>query len=521
MTTRRPRPSCARPATALSNHQYEQAESIAQEVKGWNLSYGLFEDNPDKVAAAARALRQARQDSQHHRPSEQASQGVYDVLVQESRELLKKGKLDEAEAKARQAQRMNVVPALTADRAESVLHDIAMARSRTSHGRCRRPSPATEPPSVVAEHEANELLAKGDQTKADAKFAEAERLRSSRNRRPIAGRCRMPAVDPAVQRSSGDPAAPRCSPRPGRGPVRGQHAATAPRQPTDKPAAPDRPARPPTEPVSTGAGGRAQADAPPRRSRRPAQAAPLRPPSPSSSLRSRAAAPPSKGQQMLAEAKALYTSGNYPAARQLAEEAKAGKLGVDSQADELLAQIGLAEQGGALSLYESALSAMRNGDNARARALLTEVAAAGGSLDESLQAKVQELLKKLPADDRRPKGKAVVGDKSSGDPRRRGPGRPEAQRRGRHQDRRGPPAPGDRPRQGHRHLRADHEGREGVGPLAQPDAADGPPPRGRHRAGQEGQGRLRGQDAGQAAARPRSSSSGSASSRPTRPRRAG
>ena len=41
------------------------------------------------------------------------------------------GKLDEAEAKARQAQRMNVVPALTADRAESVLHEIAMARRQT------------------------------------------------------------------------------------------------------------------------------------------------------------------------------------------------------------------------------------------------------------------------------------------------------------------------------------------------------------------------------------------------------
>ena len=39
------------------------------------------------------------------------------------------GKLDEAEAKARQAQRMNVVPPLTADRAESVLHEIAMARA--------------------------------------------------------------------------------------------------------------------------------------------------------------------------------------------------------------------------------------------------------------------------------------------------------------------------------------------------------------------------------------------------------
>jgi type II secretory pathway component GspD/PulD (secretin)/uncharacterized protein YigA (DUF484 family) len=112
---------------------------------------------------------------------------------------------------------------------------------------------------------------------------------------------------------------------------------------------------------------------------------------------------------MLAEAKALYTSGNYPAARQMAEHTKAAKLGVENQADELLAQIGLAEQGGALSLYESALAAMRNGENARARALLTEVSTAGASLDEGLQAKVLELLKKLPAD---AKGKATFGEKT-------------------------------------------------------------------------------------------------------------
>ncbi len=125
-----------------------------------------------------------------------------------------------------------------------------------------------------------------------------------------------------------------------------------------------------------------------------------------------------KGQRMLASAKTLYTSGNYPAARQMAEEAKAGKLGVDAEADELLAQIGLVEQGGALSLYESALAAMRGGDNARARALLTEVAAAGGSLDENLLAKVQELLKTLAPADRAgsPKGKAVIGEKTAAIP---------------------------------------------------------------------------------------------------------
>ncbi len=40
---------------ALNNRQFEQAEVIALEVKNWGLNYGFFEDNPDKVAAAARA----------------------------------------------------------------------------------------------------------------------------------------------------------------------------------------------------------------------------------------------------------------------------------------------------------------------------------------------------------------------------------------------------------------------------------------------------------------------------------
>ena len=117
--------------SAITNRQFEQAEAIALEVKGWGLTYGLFEDNPDKVAAAARALRR-RDAIRNTSPREQSSQGVYDILVQESRQLMSVGKLDEAEAKARQAQRMNVVPSLTADRAESVLHEIAMARAQTT-----------------------------------------------------------------------------------------------------------------------------------------------------------------------------------------------------------------------------------------------------------------------------------------------------------------------------------------------------------------------------------------------------
>ena len=206
--------------TALANHQVDQAEAIAQEVKSWNLTYSLFGENPDKVAAAARALR--KRDKIRNTPTrERPSQGVYDVLVQESRQLMKLGKLDEAEAKAMQAQRMNVVPALTADRAESVLHEIAMARVRSAPG-SPAVTPATEPPSLVAEHEANDLLDKGDQAKAAAKFAESERLRVKESGRAAIGQAvataapgisqgmatSAPALDSSIQKSSGaEPAA--------------------------------------------------------------------------------------------------------------------------------------------------------------------------------------------------------------------------------------------------------------------------------------------------------------------------
>ena len=189
---------------ALANHQIDQAEAIAQEVKSWNLSYSFFGENPDKVAAAARALR--KRDKIRNTPTrERPSQGVYDVLVQESRQLMKLGKLNEAEAKALQAQRMNVVPALTADRAESVLHDIAMARVRSGSG-SPAATPAAEPPSLVAEHEANDLLDKGDQAKAAAKFAGSEKLRDKESGRAAIGQAletAAPSVDASIQKSSG------------------------------------------------------------------------------------------------------------------------------------------------------------------------------------------------------------------------------------------------------------------------------------------------------------------------------
>ena len=140
MTDRAAKAKLREARAAISDRNFEQAEAIALEVKGWGLSYGLFEDNPDKVASAAHALR--HRDKIRNTPArDQSSLAVYDVMVQESRELARRGKLDEAEAKARQAQRMNVVPPVTADRAESVLHEIAMARATKAPSRHLRQRP--------------------------------------------------------------------------------------------------------------------------------------------------------------------------------------------------------------------------------------------------------------------------------------------------------------------------------------------------------------------------------------------
>ena len=229
---------------ALANHQIDQAEAIAQEVRSWNLSYGFFGENPDKVAAAARALR--KRDKIHNTPTrERPSQGVYDVLVQESRQLMKLGKLNEAEAKALQAQRMNVVPALTADRAESVLHDIAMARVRSGSG-SPAATPAAEPPSLVAEHEANDLLDKGDQAKAAAKFVESEKLRGKESGRAAIGQAletATPSVDASIQKSSGADSATE--------PLPAAHGAAGAPTP-DQPAAPAPDSQPKPEPPAQG-----------------------------------------------------------------------------------------------------------------------------------------------------------------------------------------------------------------------------------------------------------------------------
>ena len=336
------------------------------------------------------------------------------------------GQWDQAEAKALQAQRMNVVPSLTADRADTVLHELAMIKARqatpgapadsaTALAAATAPAssgaqaaaqpgqaqmPTTEPASVVAEREANELLVRGDTAAATAKFTEAERLRAQ-EQRPAGGEAANPATNVAI-------AAPTANAR-SVDPEGGRHRGGSAR--ADSP-------RPP------GAGGtNARAG---RRPRRPA---------------------PGRGPDALRQAATTRVPARWRWRRRRASRASRPRPTSCSR------RLHWPNKAVRSSLYESALDAVRKGDHGRARALLTEVAASGAGLDEGTMQKVQDLLMKLP---REMSGKASTVDLPS-------PGTAletdaealaaqTAQRRGRHQARRRPPAPGNRPRQGDRPL---------------------------------------------------------------------
>lgn len=318
---------------ALESGDIDRAEMLAGEVNTWNLTFGALEDNPAKVMAAARALRRREQTRRGGGNYLDQSPELYATLVAQAREQMAAGQFAQAEASALQAQRMNVVPPLAADRAEAVLHDLANARAGYKTDASVTMA-AVQSPSQIAEQQANALLAQNQLQAARAKFEEAERLRAQE-----AGL--TPDVAPvAIVDASGHMPA-QATPAPG------DPFAQIVTQIQDQPNAP----------VGDPIGGtpRAAADA-------------------------------------MAQAVALMQAGNFHAARLSAEQARAAGGGLE--AENLLAQIEQTRQQAALSLYEAALDSIRKGEVDRSRALLMELSA--NDLDESMQQRVQDLLSKLP-----------------------------------------------------------------------------------------------------------------------------
>jgi type II secretory pathway component GspD/PulD (secretin) len=356
---------------ALEQGDYRKAHAIAVEVNGWGLHFNALEDSPQKVAAAAVAL-QRREVARNAGARQQPNPDVYNLLVAEARTLMSQGDLAGAEQRALQAQQSGVVPAVTADRAESVLHDLAMLRARQDAPAPAGAAPAApqgERPSTVAEREADRLLAAQQYEAATAKFAEAERLRAQEEGTatsldPVALNATPAVADPALVRTDGAQADPF-----GADPA-------APAAPAADPFGAEAPGAPPADPFAGVA------------------PAPLGGADP--------AAPAAPAGDALAQAQALLAAGNYRAAREAAQAAKAQGAGLE--ADNLLAQIEQTRQQAAYLLYESALKSLREGQVERSRLILGELSES--DLDEGMAQKVQDLLIKLPSD---PAGHAEVG----------------------------------------------------------------------------------------------------------------
>ncbi len=387
---------------ALEQNDYNRAEAIAMEVDSWGLNYGMFEDNPSKVTAAARALRR-RDGLRQAPPSEQPSQGTYDLLVQEARQFMANGRYDEAEQKARHALRMNVVPPVTADRAEAVLNDLQIVRAQQDYagqdsqvfqtaesplGVPGQPAEApvtTEPPHIAVEREADRLLATGNHDAAAAKFAEAERLRSK-----AAGAAALGTLAMAGQQDSDPEVQPARNPQADLdlGPD-GPELAPPPLQAMDFEQAPNlegpEPMPAPLEmEMDLGAPGDPALMMPGDNFDSPPAADGPEPLVDDSD-------------RGLEQARSLFAGGNYEAAREAANRALQSYPEIEAQANELLSQIDLAEQTAALKLYDAALDALRQDDYDRSRALLNEAASMGEVLDASTRQRIQDLLLKLPA----------------------------------------------------------------------------------------------------------------------------
>ena len=245
--------------TLLDNQQYEQAEALALEVKKWGLSYSFLEDNSRqggrrRPGAPAPARRSGTLPAR-----EQPSQGVYDELVRTSRELMK----------AASSTRPRQGPAGPGDgrlpRPESGSGRERPARHRDGAGRTRGcqapPAPRRRPGSRAGRG------ARGADGRAACLRLPA--AASPRPTRPCGRAAARPPDDAGPELTSGGTRRQRRQT-----PGRRRHRAS--------------PRPSPAEATGT------RCPPPPRPARRP------RPP------------PANRGEQLLAEAKALYASGNYP-----------------------------------------------------------------------------------------------------------------------------------------------------------------------------------------------------------------
>jgi type II secretory pathway component GspD/PulD (secretin) len=359
--------------------RYDAADEKVNQARAMNVSWTLFDDTPNKVAEVIEKAR-PKATSVAGAPGVKGDKAQAKELLRQARAALQAGDYEKSEATALEVGAWGLHFGMLEDSPEKV---ASAARALRRHETTRKAGPKVQPNDelyTMQVDEARRLLAAGKLDDAEMRASQAQSLGVIP---PVTSdRAESVLADVAAARARGSAMANTTDgavvPTQDLAPV-GQAIAPAP---LDAPEA-------------------APADDP----QAPAPVDDPRAPAPVDAEPAPAPVGEPVGGSPLDSAMELYKNGNFPAARKAALDAKTVDPTLASSADDLIAQINLAEQNGVLALYEAALSSLRKGEYGRSRALLNEMSAI--ELDESMTQKVQDLLTRIPQDEK--SGRATIG----------------------------------------------------------------------------------------------------------------
>jgi general secretion pathway protein D len=113
----------------MSAGRLTSAREKALKAQGFNITYGLFDDNPELLLEDLTRLAATQPAST---PSGSSEKQIAQGLVKQARQSLLAGKYDDAYQKASAAQQLNVAYTLLEDRPETVLQDLQIAMAGDS-----------------------------------------------------------------------------------------------------------------------------------------------------------------------------------------------------------------------------------------------------------------------------------------------------------------------------------------------------------------------------------------------------
>jgi general secretion pathway protein D len=410
----------------LDRGDWLNAREIALRVKGWNLHYGIFSfaDTPDKVLRAAEALRERMMARQRHQQKEEALR-----LMAEARRDFEAGRLDEAEAKARQAQQYDVHFGLLEDRPEELLARIEAARQAQKksapglHAQASAPTqsmvPSSQPTGPDPEPRAAQLTSQpasisgalvaetpsspAVMNNSNGSIGESRNRQATTRRAGPSIRLELPAGDdPSSQadralvttllrEADQAEAAGDLETAARKRALAQQLLATEPTK-TSSVGREAVPAR--TESVAITAGAAANVSeegvTPAHQEEAPGRARVVH------HARSEPKALGNDAQRRIEQARELYEQGNYHRSRIVAEQITQEYPEVATEAADLAAQAEITELNTALEVFNAGVRAMRKGEYTHAFELFRQVASSTAPLDPATEQQLQEYLTRLP-----------------------------------------------------------------------------------------------------------------------------